>query len=93
MKKHISATALVREFSDVLNSVRYRGDEYTIVRGGKPIASLRRIEAASGEHSLRFLKEMIAELPDLGEDATGFEKALKQLRRFQPHLPKKDAWG
>lgn len=41
----ITATEAARKFSDVLDAVEHRGDEFTIVRRGKVIAHL---EPATG---------------------------------------------
>lgn len=41
----ITATEAARKFSDVLDAVEHRGDEFTIVRRGKVIA---RLEPAAG---------------------------------------------
>jgi antitoxin (DNA-binding transcriptional repressor) of toxin-antitoxin stability system len=36
--KTITATEAVRKFSEILNSIKYAGADYTIMRGGKPVA-------------------------------------------------------
>lgn len=36
----LSATEVARNFSEVLNRVRYRGEEFVIMRGGEPVARL-----------------------------------------------------
>ena len=40
MESHISATDAVRNFSDLLNRIRYRGEEFVIERGGEPICRM-----------------------------------------------------
>ena len=40
MKFHLSATQAVRQFSDLLNRVRYRGEEFVIERGGEPVCEI-----------------------------------------------------
>jgi hypothetical protein len=35
MTKTITATEAVRKFSEILNSIKYKGDHYTVVRGGQ----------------------------------------------------------
>ena len=40
MEKRITATEAVRRFSDILNSVSYRGDRYVIMRGKKAAAQI-----------------------------------------------------
>jgi len=44
MPKIIKATDAVRTFSDILNSVKYRHESYTIIKGGKPAATLVPLE-------------------------------------------------
>ena len=43
MEKRISATQAVRDFSEVLNTIKFKGLHYIIERGGKPVASMRPI--------------------------------------------------
>lgn len=40
MKSEITATEAARRFSDLLNRVRYRGESFTILRGGEPVGRL-----------------------------------------------------
>lgn len=59
MEKTISATEAVRKFSEILNSIKYRGNHYTIMRGGKPIASIYPVERPLKERTLNELKTLI----------------------------------
>jgi len=93
MEKAISATEAVRRFSEILNSVRYRGDSFTIVRGGKPVASISPVESLSKRKPLRELRELIKSLPHLGDEAERLRKDLKKIRKHQPSLPKETKWG
>jgi len=34
MQTAISSTEAVRKFSELLNNIKYRGDRYTVIRGG-----------------------------------------------------------
>jgi antitoxin (DNA-binding transcriptional repressor) of toxin-antitoxin stability system len=92
MGKPVSATEAVRKFSEILNSIKYRGDHYTIIRGGKPVASISPIETEIRGRSLSDLKELLKKLPSLGDEAERFEKDLKEIRRHQPSMPVKDRW-
>ena len=40
MKSRISATEAVRNFSDLISRVRYRGESFIVERGGKPICEI-----------------------------------------------------
>jgi antitoxin (DNA-binding transcriptional repressor) of toxin-antitoxin stability system len=99
-EKIITATEAVRKFSELLNFVRYKGENYTVFRGGKPVASLRPLEAISETplpkefeaKSLGDLKELLKSLPKLGADAPDFERDVKRVLQFEPSLPKKSPW-
>ncbi len=92
MEKVVSATEAVRNFSDILNSVRYQGESYTIMRGGKPIASLSPVSPLKRKH-LRELKEIAKSIPQLGDEADAFGESLKEIRKHQPFLPKDSKWA
>ncbi|MEK6692478.1 MAG: antitoxin [Nitrospirota bacterium] len=92
MGKPVSATEAVRKFSEILNSIKYRGDHYTIIRGGKPVASISPVETETRGRSLGDLKELLKRLPSLGDESERFEKDLKEIRRHQPSMPGKDRW-
>lgn len=90
MEKKVSATEAVRKFSEILNSIRYRGDCYTIVRGGKPVASICPVEAPLKERSLGELKDLLRSVPRLGAEAERFEQDLKDILQHQPSMPKEN---
>ncbi|MDP2753229.1 MAG: hypothetical protein Q8P40_02430 [Nitrospirota bacterium] len=93
MEKTVSATEAVRKFSEILNSIKYRGNHYTILRGGKPIASICPVEMPLKERTLGDLKELIKKLPNLGDEAKRFEKDLKEIIEHQPSLTEKNQWA
>lgn len=88
MPKRIRATEAVRTFSDLLNTIKFRGEHYTIVRGGKPIAQIGPVEALQDDKKLRDLKVVLDALPPLGEEAERFSRDAVELVRRQPFLPK-----
>jgi len=92
MEKIVSATEAVRKFSDILNSIRYRGESYTIVRGGKPVASISPIGTPGKKKLLRELKELAKNMPPLGEEADRFGQDLKEIRKHQPSIPRGNKW-
>ncbi len=103
-EKIITATEAVRKFSEILNFVRYKGENYLVIRGGKPVASFRPVEAApeaipevalhkeSGPKYLEEFKKLVKGLPKLGANAENFERDIKKVLQFQPSLPKKSPW-
>ena len=92
MPKTINATDAVRTFSDILNSVKYQHESYTIIRGGKPAAALVPIDTLPVQKTLADLSEFIKSLPKLGEDVDGFLSDIEEAVRKQPSLPEKSIW-
>jgi len=89
MTKTITATEAVRKFSEILNSIKYTGNDYTIMRGGKPIATIRPVETHVKELNLGDLAGLVKSLPALGDEAERFKKGLKEARKHQPPMPEK----
>ncbi len=92
MTKTITATEAVRKFSEILNSIKYTGNDYTIVRGGKPVASIRPAETHARQLTLGDLVELVKTLPSLGDEADRFRKDIEDARKRQPRMPKKSTW-
>ncbi len=92
MPKTIKATDAVRAFSEILNSVKYQGERYTIIRGGKPAAALVPVETAPVQKTLRDLPELIKSLPKLGDDVDRFMSDIEEAVCKQPSLSEKTAW-
>jgi antitoxin (DNA-binding transcriptional repressor) of toxin-antitoxin stability system len=88
MGKSVTATEAVRKFSDLLNTIKFKGDQYTIIRGGKPVAVLGPAEFRVHERTLGELNGLLKKIPKLGEEAAAFEKDLKVGVKKQPALPK-----
>jgi prevent-host-death family protein len=61
----ISITHLARNLADVVNRVAYRGERFTVVRGGRPVVEL--VPPAQGRR-LGDLPAILAHLPPLGEE-------------------------
>jgi len=89
----VRATEAARKFSEILNSVRYRGESYTIVRAGKPVASICPIETSPRKRLLGELKEIVRSIPDLGPEADRFARVLREIVKDQPSMPKGDKWA
>ncbi|MCX7064539.1 MAG: hypothetical protein NT024_08300 [Proteobacteria bacterium] len=86
-KKTISATDAARQFSDVLNQVRYQGAEFDIVRGREVVARLVPA-AATGGVALDKLDELMQQLPHLGvREAKLFARDIERgLARMRPDV-------
>ena len=93
MVKTITATEAVRKFSEILNSIKYTGADYTIVRGGKPVATIRPAEGIAKELTLGDLARLVKSLPALGDEAERFKKDIRETHKHQPHMPEKDKWA
>ena len=93
MTKTITATEAVRKFSEILNSIKYAGNDYTILRGGKPVATIRSAETNAKALTLGDLAGLVKSLPTLGDEAERFKKDLKEARKQQPLMPEKDKWA
>jgi antitoxin (DNA-binding transcriptional repressor) of toxin-antitoxin stability system len=92
MEKVITATEAVKDFSALLNSIKYRGDHYIIQRSGKPVASMLPFKEATKSRTLKELKLILDELPRLKEDTEDFAAVLEALRKHQPSLPEGFSW-
>ena len=93
MTTTITATEAVRKFSEILNSIKYTGNDYTIMRGGKPVASIRPAETHAKALTLGDLAGLVKSLPALGNDAERFKKDIREAHKHQPHVPEKDEWA
>ncbi len=93
MTKTVTATEAVRRFSEILNSIKYKGDHYTVIRGGKPIASISPAETSAKEITLGDLKGLLNALPSLGEESGRFKEDVKKVIKHQPLLPEKSKWA
>jgi len=91
MSKIISATDAVRHFSDLLNTIRFRGESYTIERGGKPVASFGPA-ALPVSVRLKDLPALLKELPSLNADTKNFARDVQRGMRKAPRLPKRALW-
>jgi prevent-host-death family protein len=91
--KTISATEAARTLSELLNSVKYKGESYTVMRGGKPAAALVPVEAAvAPQHTLSELRMIVKSLPRLGKDADALLHDIEDAIKAQPKVPEKAAW-
>ena len=92
MEKRISATRAVREFSEVLNTIKFQGAHYIIERGGKPIASMKSIDEKIDAMTLGELKNLLTKLPRLEDELDAFASDLKEISRNQPLMSTEDLW-
>ncbi len=92
MSKTVSATEAVRTFSELLNSVKYKGKSYTIVRGGKPIAEIVPVGEVAHERRLGDLVAIMKKLPSLGDDSESFARDIAEIVTLSPAMPEESTW-
>ena len=87
----VTATEAARQFSELMNRVKYQGQSFEIVRGNEIVA---RILPAVPSSPIRAeeLNAFFASLPSLvSEDVDDFEKDLKAIRE-EGGLAEGDEW-
>ena len=92
MEKRISATRAVREFSEVLNTIKFQGAHYIIERGGKPIASMTSVDEKLDSLTLGELQALLKKLPRLEEELDDFATDIEEISRNQPLMSTGDLW-
>jgi hypothetical protein len=92
MKKHISATQAVRDFSEVLNTIKFQRLHYIIERGGKPVASMNPIDEEKEIKTLGELKVLLQKLPRLDEELDAFAADIEDMKKDEPFVPAGDLW-
>jgi antitoxin (DNA-binding transcriptional repressor) of toxin-antitoxin stability system len=92
MTSRVSVTELLRNFSDILGRVRFRGERFIILRGGKPVAELGpTVEAPLVR--LRDLSGILSSLPHLDpEEVEQLAADLRSLREAAGAVPDRP-WG
>jgi len=93
MSERITATRVVREFSELLNEVRYKSQSYIVERNGKPIARLVPVSEQKEGKRLKELKTLLSSLPACGDDLEAFAADLEKIADHQPSLPAGDPWA
>jgi antitoxin (DNA-binding transcriptional repressor) of toxin-antitoxin stability system len=89
MATHITATEAVRNFSDILNRVRYRGESFSIERAGDTIAQLSPVSSAT---SVPLTGAMLLKLGPLPKTDSDFADDLETVTRNQPVEVPKNPW-
>jgi antitoxin (DNA-binding transcriptional repressor) of toxin-antitoxin stability system len=92
MEKRISATRAVRDFSGILNTIKFQGVHYIIERGGKPVASMTPIDEEKDVKTLGDLRSLLKKLPRLNEEMDNFVADLEAVRQDQPAISMEDLW-
>lgn len=86
--ERVSATEAVRSFSDLLNRIRYRGEEFVVERGGEAVC--RMTPAASPRRATG--RELATVLRDLPHPDAGFARDVRAGVKRQGRAPA-SRWG
>jgi hypothetical protein len=71
----------------VINNIKYRGDRYAVIPGGKPTASLVPVEPARSSVTMAELQEIMRVLPRLDSNDTAFESDVMAAVNAQSSIP------
>ncbi len=82
MTRRITATEAARTFSDVVNRVLYRGEDFVVERAGAPVCRIGPLTPS--RCTVEELSRLLAELPKL--DAAYLATVERAVRR-QPPMP------
>lgn len=86
----LSVTEAVRQFSDLINRVYYRGESVILTKGNKAVVKINPIKEKP-KSTLKTLRKVIDSLPHLSqEEADLFEKDIEEGRKML--LPPKNPW-
>ena len=78
MRIKATVTELLRNFSDYINRVAYRGERFVVIRGGKPVAEISPVPVGTRLAELPALFDSLPRLDE--EDATDFARDLERFR-------------
>ena len=85
---HVSATEAVGSFSDLLNRIHYRSEEFVVERAGEPVC--RMTPAAPAKRlSMRDLASLLREIPKPDADYASDVRRATRSRGRPPSSP----WG
>lgn len=84
MTTSVSATEAARTFSDLLNRIRYRGEEFVVERNGEAVC--RMVPAAPATRLT--LAELVSVLQALPKPDAAFASAVRRAARASRRLPR-----
>lgn len=92
MRITTTVTDVLRNFSDYVNRVAYRGERFVLTRGGKEVAEL--VPTVPAGSRLADLPQAFRSLPRLDtSDADAFADDLDRIRGEMNQETPRDAWG
>lgn len=84
MTTRVSATEAARSFSDLLNRIRYRGEEFVVERAGEPICRM----TPAAPTKMLSLRELAALLREVPKADPGFASDVRRAARGQGRPPR-----
>jgi antitoxin (DNA-binding transcriptional repressor) of toxin-antitoxin stability system len=84
MTTRVSATEAARSFSDLLNRIRYRGEEFVVERAGEPICRM----TPAAPTKMLSLRELAALLREVPKADPGYASDVRRAARRQTRLPR-----
>ncbi len=87
----VSVTEVARNFSEYLDRVVHRGEDFTLVRRGRPVAHLAPVPRGSRLGDLSDLLERIPRLDPSEAEALG--RDIDSAREELDARPLEDRWG
>ena len=86
METRISATGAARRFSDLLNRVLYKGEQFVVERNGQPVCRI--VPANRKKFTVADLVKLLESAPKPDE---GYWEILEEIKKNQPPL-RKSPW-
>ena len=83
MESRISATEAARKFSDIVNRVRYRGEEFIVERAGEAVCRI--VPALPVKRTLADLVRILESVPKPDPE---YWDIVEEVTRNQPKLPR-----
>jgi antitoxin (DNA-binding transcriptional repressor) of toxin-antitoxin stability system len=80
MGRNVTATEAARNFSELLNRVRYERETFVILRAGEAVGQLGPVESRSGTT----FRDLIAALNRIEKPDEGFADDLEKIQAEQP---------
>ncbi|TMG71086.1 MAG: type II toxin-antitoxin system Phd/YefM family antitoxin [Chloroflexi bacterium] len=89
MAKRITATEASRSFSEILDAVEHRDEEFVVERHGRPVAA---VTPARGTPTRTTWADVLRALREGPRPDVGFARDLARVRRARPPL-RRDPWA
>ena len=86
----LTVTEVVRNFSDYINRIAYKGERFVLVKGRKPVAEMKPLPVGK---TLGDLPRLLVSLPSLSkEELAALSGDVAMVRETAPKEGLKDPW-